>query len=690
VISVVAKSEALPGKARSALFGYAVLRANFNHKAPSYVDNFKAFVLDALAVYGPGDEAAVGQAIRDTFGFTIPDMVVGRLLGKLSKTGQIEIHDDGIYQIEDSALEGLANLRESMRQFLLQQSNLREKFTGFVRESHYERFGLIETDPDSHLQAFIEQHAAALLRRGVSDQQDVTPWGELHGAEFLVGSFVLHVEASDAATFGYLIDAVKGAILAGVLEMDTGDLRQSLKGLTLVFDTPVLLSALGYQGAIPQRAAEQMLKLANTQGVKLEYFDHTEKELHRVLDAAITTLRRPARSAESWSAAAHHFEEIGFTPADIVAEQSMLGSNLQRLGLGRRIRPDDYYKYGLDESALEDLLKTELPAQKETTRLYDLQSISAMHRLRKGGSPAMFERCGYIFVTDNSGLVTVARKMSERHLWPLVMLESEVASLLWVRSPAIVEDLPRHRLLAAAYAGMQPAPHLWMRYAEEIERLEKRGQVKSDEAVILRSRPEARDVLMDVTLGEPGNINAESMDLIVSRVREHISSPFRREADSANAARDGAAQEAMAERKVSNELRERIIVLQAKLERLETDVEVRDDRIRHWATRRAHRVMLAAVLITIAILVVPEALKTIDPDAVTHLPVWLSLAFSAVAAIMAGLGVVSRFMGGTVLDWLKPIERRLAARAERRWRVSAGLLPLQRGEQAPAPSPPMQ
>jgi hypothetical protein len=146
----------------------------------------------------------------------------------------------------------------------------------------------------------------------------------------------------------------------------------------------------------------------------------------------------------------------------------------------------------------------------------------------------------------------------------------------------------------------------------------------------------------------------------------------------------------MAERKVSNELRERIIVLQAKLERLETDVEVRDDRIRHWATRRAHRVMLAAVLITIAILVVPEALKTIDPDAVTHLPVWLSLAFSAVAAIVAGLGVVSRFMGGTVLDWLKPIERRLAARAERRWRVSAGLLPLQRGEQAPAPSPPMQ
>ena len=537
---MIAKSEAPAAKARSALFGYAVLRANFNHEAPTYVDNFKAFVLDALSDHGPGDEASIGQAIRDTFGFTIPDMVVGRLLRKLSKTKRVEVNAHGIYQIDADALAGLVNLRASMRQFLLQQSDLREKFVGFVRARHPERFGLIEADPDSHLQAFIEQHAVPLLRRGVAvDQRDITPWGELHGSEFLVGSFVLHLEASDAATFGYLIDAVKGAILAGVLELDTGNLHQSLKHLTIVFDTPVLLSALGYQGAIPQRAAKQLLKLAHAQGVKLEYFDHTEKELHGVLDAAIATLRRPARSTESWSAVAHHFEEIGYAPADIVAEQNMLGGNLQRLGLTMKARPDDYYPYGLDECALEDRLKAELPAQKESTRLYDLQSISAMHRLRKGSSPDRFERCGYVFVTDNSGLAAVARKVSERHLWPLVMLESQVAALLWVRSPAIVEDLPRHQLLAAAYAGMQPVPHLWMRYAEEIERLEQRGQVNPEEAVGLRSRPEARDVLMDVTLGEPGNINPESVELIVSRMRGIGALPGP-EADSLDAAQDEA------------------------------------------------------------------------------------------------------------------------------------------------------
>src|SRR5262249_196172 len=132
---------------------------------------------------------------------------------------------------------------------------------------------LIDADPSSHLQAFIERHAVPLLRRGVAGQRDsAASWGELQGAEYLVGSFVLHLEATDAATFSYLIDAVNGSILILFLELGPGDLRQSLSNLTLVLDSPVLLSALGYQGDIPQRAVDQLLQLARKLGVRLTCF----------------------------------------------------------------------------------------------------------------------------------------------------------------------------------------------------------------------------------------------------------------------------------------------------------------------------------------------------------------------------------------------------------------------------------
>ena len=668
--SVAIETEAPAANGRSALFGYAVLRANFDHNAPSYLDNFSAFILDALAERHPdsSDEAVIGQKIRETFGFTIPDRVVGQLLRKLTKAKKVIAQEGGSYHVEESALKGLVSLRESMAKFESQQIELVTKFTNFVTKYHRQSFNLIAADPGFYLHAFIEGHAAPLLRRGVTGQPGhATPLGEMQGPEYLVGAFVLHLEGHDAATFGYLINAVKGAILAGVLVVGPGDLRLSLNHLTLVLDTPVLLSALGYQGTLPQRAAGQMLQLAHDLGARLECFGHTEKEISGVLDAAIVTLRRPERPPEGWSAVATHFASIGATPADIVIAQHRLRTDLQALRLNIRSHTNDYHRYGLDETLLEGLLERELPAQRLSTRRYDLQSISALHRLRKHNRPDTFERCGYVFVTDNSGLVVVARQIDEGHHWPLVMLEGTVASLLWVRGPAIGEDLPRQQLLAAVYTGMQPASHLWMKYVEEIERLESRGTVNTDEAVVLRSRPEARDVLMDVTLGDTTMINAESMELIVDRVREHINSPDRDGVHSASAGTNWAENEAPLQRQVDE--------LQAKLSQLEVEHQVRNERVKRHAARRAHQVVLAPVIVATLALVAAVVVKTVDPGLVQHLPVWLAIVITTPVALVAALGCIRMFVKGTILDWFVPIERRLAARIERRSRASEGLPP---------------
>jgi len=660
---------------RSALFGYAVLRANFDHGAPSYLDNFSAFVVDALAECYPaaGDEAGIGEAIRATFGLTIPDRVVGRLLKKLARTGKIiEIDGEG-YQLSATAQAGLQSLRENMTKFQASQMELLTKFTTFVKEHHSESVGLIDTDPASHLQAFIERHAAPLLRRGVSGDRGIaSPWTELHGADYLIGSFMLYLEANDAATFNYLIDAVKGAILLGVLQMGPGDIHRKLDRLTIVLDTPVLLSALGYQGSIPQRAAEQVLGLARQLGVRLVCFDHSIKELDRVLDAAIAQLRSP-RAVESFRHAVYlHFLDSGLTPSDIAIERATLNRELESLGIQVIPIPDNYYKYGLDETALEALLKEVLPTQRETTRLYDLQSLSAIHRMRKGTSLGSFEQCGYVLATDNYGLSVVGRRVDERHQWPLAMLDSEVASLLWVRSPAVADDLPRQQLVAAVYTAIQPTAHLWMKYVEEIERLEQRGQVNADEAVILRSVPEAREALMDVTLGESNKINPGSVEEIVERVRGNLSSPYKIEADDARAERDRAAQDADFARKQGQMLGASLDSLKVKLDALQKEEVARANRIKLRAQRRAHNRVLTCVAAISLLLITPEIVSILHPSAVGHLPAALRIPFGLAGAALVALTSIQVFFGA-VRDWFRPIERWLAQRIERRMRLAAGL-----------------
>src|SRR3954463_6545590 len=146
---------------RSALFGYAVLRANYNHNAPHYLDNFTGFALDVLAARHPEpvDEAVVGEALRETFGLTIPDRVVGLLLRRAVKEKKAETVDRIHFTVSDRARAGVASLEASIAEFEHKQSELLAKFIAFVRERHPERLSLVAEEPESHLHAFIEQQA---------------------------------------------------------------------------------------------------------------------------------------------------------------------------------------------------------------------------------------------------------------------------------------------------------------------------------------------------------------------------------------------------------------------------------------------------------------------------------------------------------------------------------------------------
>ena len=680
-VQVASRSGRQPS-ARSALFGYAVLRANFNHNAPSYLDNFTGFVLDILAQRQPEalDEDTVARAVRDTFGLTIPDRVVGLLLKRAAKRGRARTDDGKYYTVDQSALTSVAGLQSTMSQFQTQQAELHAKFVEFVRTRHADRYSIIADDPDAHLHVFIEKYAVPLLRRAERGRDGAgLGWTDLAGGDYLVGAFIVHLVNHDARAFGYVVDAVKGAILTGVLELGGGELQKKLGDLALVLDTPVLLKALGYHGPVQQVAVQQTLQLARGLGLSTVCFEHTLREVDGVLESAVPLLQVRGRNTEHNRAIDTYFLDSGKSPADVALLQASLDEDLGRLGISPIHSPGGYYKYGLDEEAVDATLKEDLPTQRESTRRYDVQSLSAIHRLREGSSVSNFERCRYVLVTDNVGLCIASRHIEEEHRWPLAMLDNDLAALLWVRSPATADDLPREQLLATVHAGMQPSAHLWMRYVEEIERLEHSGIVDSDEAIVLRTQPEARRALMDVTLGQLEAVTPESVESVLQRVRTDLEVPLRDALTKAQEERDRAFRDAGDARATAEFVEagsaSNVKALAERLKSLELERSNQEDRILRRSVLRAGRYLRMSTILLALILATAAGINQILPANVDGVP----LPVRAIAAIagfaLVAVAVLQGVFGGSVKEWAGPIRDRLAERLERSDRRRAGLPP---------------
>lgn len=607
----------------SALVGYAVLRANYNSEAPSYLDNFQPFILSVLARSGKPflEKGHISETIHDEFGISIPSLVVGKLVRRTNRAGLTTAIGQDAVAITDNGLKDAPAITEEVKLYERKQQELVEHFRAFVENSYPTHLDSLGEDLGQALAEYFDRHAVPLLNEGLRGHARSAD--DSHGLEFLVSAFVSRLAESDQARFSYVVEAAKGAMLASVLVLDTSGLSESLNQLSLVLDTPVMMDALGFHGPIPETAAEQILALARSQGAKLVTFEHSVGEVQGILESIEISLRRG--SSRSTAAGYLHFAETGKTPADLAVLKGQVGGMLEALGVKVIARPDNYYNHGLDESKLEDLIQKKVRYLQDATRVNDVVSLSSVHRLRHGARDKSLERCRAVLVTSNTNLVAAAVQFDrDRAGFPLAMTMEALASILWVRTPAAASDVPKQVLLAAAYAGMQPSINLWSRYLDEVEKLEKSDAVTADEAIILRSSPVSRETLMEETLGDPDALTAESPREVLSRIKSEAIAPLLDQvgvltqrtnqisqvADHASA--DWLVQ-VKAREKAENQVREledERAALQANVQSLKEEDESRRTRIQDHAqlTARTRRRRIALTVRLIAMLAVLGAL----------------------------------------------------------------------------------
>lgn len=660
----------------TALIGYAVLRANFNHQATSYLDNFIPFVISAIAVSRRTrvDKDEISETIKDTFGISIPSLAIPKLIRRMRKGGLAVSNNTGAVSLTQKGINQIPDLSTDVELYRARQNELVEHFGEFIEREYPQHLELTTRDLAAKLAEFFDRHSVSLVKSGIDSSAPANEPSD--GYEYAISAFINHLYKTDLNRFEYVIDAAKGAMLSTVLDIDTSFLSKSLNDLTIILDSPVLMDTLGYHGSKPQRAIRSVLDMAITQGARLALYDHIYSELEGILQTTEASLRAGAAS-RSTSRGYLHFLDEGATPADVAILRANLEPSLNALEIYRVETPGGYRKYGLDEDRLEQSIQDSVRYLQTESRTNDVKTVSAVHRMRRGDHPTAFEKTVAVLVSTNISLIKGVKSFSRRGDFPLALSTESLASILWLRNPAMAEDVPRDVILASAYAGMQPPPVLWRKYIDEVERLETLGSVSAEDAIVLRSTPVGREAFMEETLGTdsttverlPLSVLERVHDLIEKPLKEQVETLKNKLATTESAAENTSIQTNSVSEGNNEPLNqertgeETIEDLRSALAEAQEESASRIDRVRHRSRTEISRytkilkLTLRAILFISSILFLFKA--TSDPEYGFFTINWILAAVSVVALIITLTPKIARLVSRIEHSWTK---RRIKSR----------------------------
>jgi hypothetical protein len=229
---------------------------------------------------------------------------------------------------------------------------------------------------------------------------------------------------------------------------------------------------------------------------------------------------------EAYGPSIEFFIESGFSASDVELFALNLDKGLTALRIQAVDKPPYIADYLIDELKLTEVLTESISYHNPQALQRDVDSVSAIMRLRRGQEHFTTEECKALFVTTNNALVSISRRFfyeeSPPGAVPPCIPDYVLNNILWLKKPMKAPDLPRKRIIADYYAATHPPERLWKHYLEEIDELKKTGKVTPDDAYLLRHSLEAKYAMMDITLGEEDAFTQGTVMEVLTMVRSKI------------------------------------------------------------------------------------------------------------------------------------------------------------------------
>jgi hypothetical protein len=505
--------------AKNALVTVAILKVDFDTNR-DFLAHFVPLVEHVLVQEGL-DAFAVEQAaacLEDAFGLNIPTGVVGTLLKRLVQQGKLA-KGHGVYTRTQVGLgDGFeSKLQEARRR----QKHAVDTLIDFVSRKFGKQWD--EARALSVLVSYLGRFSIECLR-SLEMGSALPEFPSVEGSDlFMVNAFVIEAQQRDQVSFENISMFVKGYMLSNALLCpDVGAIGRKFDRVVFYLDTPLVLRLLGLEGETRQKAVTEVIRLVRSLGGGFAVFSHTGQEVERVIQWAERHLDTP-------NARSHVVQEMrraGKTQSDL----AIVRNRMDKWYVSQQIRvertPDHEIRFHIDEALLQDAILDEMNYGNDRAIDYDVDSIRSVYSLRRGREPARVEDAVAVLVTSNDTLARVAREFGRKERSSRevssVITDFGLANYAWLKSPSGAPHLPLIEMNAVAYAAMEPPPHLWQKYLQELDRLGATGEFTADDLAVLRYSGRAQRELMDLTQGNEDDLSEVTIKTILDRIdRDH-------------------------------------------------------------------------------------------------------------------------------------------------------------------------
>lgn len=499
-----------------AIRAYAYLTASFRvqNDVNDVLDCIVPFV-SAVAlrdVTKPIAVADISEALSK-YGLKIPLYVITQLLPRLAKRGLLEWS-----QVAKAYLPVPQKVEDQTKDINLEVvfTSLEPKIAAFASNLGVNSVPFSTTWGDALVNFLRSEKAKSGLKSIIHKEAIVSHATEIES--FLMARFIQSSREYDRSVFDQISQVYTGVLIEDFIgNVQTLGVGKDYKGLSIFYDTPVLLRILGTSGDLLRTATLEMHSNLRDLGCNLYYFDVNRAEAANILDTII-------------SAHGHGHEIFGETAEAIfdgditIAEIKDLSATFEtRLG-HLNIFPFEYnYSarkqedvHQIDEmafvAALESAALKGERSYKRENAVNDAHALAMVLRLRRGRTYRDIASCKYLFVSRNSLLQRVSRKFCIDHLdeyddssSPAVLTLGQVTTAGWLATANALEPHKvSQELLANCYAAVKPSPAWADEFAKAIDEFsaEDRALIseRADAILILKA---TREAARDESLNEP-------------------------------------------------------------------------------------------------------------------------------------------------------------------------------------------
>jgi len=351
---------------------------------------------------------------------------------------------------------------------------------------------------------------------------------------FILNKYITSLHEKNQEYFNYLNNISLGHIIASSVLFDEYDWSEdTVKDCDFYIDSPIILRLLGASSSELSNATEGLIKSLLLSGAKLKTFKHIHDEVYEILDNSLNYIDSIYYDPLKASKAIHFFKQEGYKRSDIERFINKIDYILEKYKISIEEKPkylEEKYQIGDDilKKIIEETFSSYNPyfdkVQYEKRTMRDVDSISAIYRLRKNRNPRYLRQAKFIFLTTNGGLAIANKKYCFEHDKENELLacltDVFVGTILWMHTPVCFKNDNKKKLIAQCYASIQPDPQLEGLLLNEARKLKDSDQINDNEYMLLNTTYVTKDLLSEKTLGDPAAFTPKIASEIIEEIKK--------------------------------------------------------------------------------------------------------------------------------------------------------------------------